>query len=87
MQKSEQKRRKMLHAYPKAVLGPENNLPRQVQFFYTTVSKFNFDLNPHFNPKMRFFHFFKSLILWVRYHQISSVAVSVKLTEFLDNIF
>ena len=25
------------HAFPKAVLGPKNNLPRQVQLFYTAV--------------------------------------------------
>ena len=39
------------------------------------------------NPKRLFFHFFKSLILLMRCHQISSVPVCVELTEFLDNIF
>ena len=28
------------HAFPKAVLGPKNNLPRQVQLFYTTAHIF-----------------------------------------------
>ena len=36
---------------------------------------------------MRFFHFCKLLILLMRCHQISNVAVCVELTEFLDNIF
>ena len=49
--------------------------------------KFNFDPDPDFNPKMHFFHFFKSLIFLMRCHQISSVAVCVQLTEFSDNIF
>merc|ERR1712243_183624 len=36
------------------------------------------------NPIMHFFHFIKSLILLMRGHQISSVAVCVELTEFSD---
>ena len=48
---------------------------------------FKFDPDPKFDPKNAFFNFFKFVILWMRCHQISSVAVCVELTEFLDNIF
>ena len=33
------------------------------------------------------FLFFKLVIFWMRFHQISSVAVCIELIDFLDNIF
>ena len=67
--------------------GPGVQNRGQAQLGSALLSFDNFEPNPYFNPKMRFFHFCKLLILWMRCHQNSSVAVCVELTEFLDNIF